>query len=81
MTGWTHNTWGFAVAVSQDGETWEKVGDYLLAEEADSTEPRTWTWRGTLPASGLVRVVEIERGTGKMQHSLQTLDLGRLAGR
>ncbi len=81
LTGWMHNTWGFAIAVSEDGETWEKVGDYLLAEEADSTEPRAWTWRGTLPASGLLRVVEIERGTGKQQHSLQTLDLGRLAGR
>lgn len=81
VTGWTSNQWGFAVTASQDGGmTWEKVGDYVRAETPDSSEPQTWTWTGVLPVSGLVRVVGIDVGTGRMQQSPQILDLGKLAG-
>lgn len=80
VTGWTSNTWGFAVTVSSDGQNWTKVGDYLPAEEPDSSEPKTWTWQGPLPASGLVRVVEIEAGSQRLQAS-PAIDIGRFTSK
>jgi len=81
-TGWTHNTWGFAVVVSyDDGKTWTKIGDYLRAKNPDSTEPQTWTWHGTLPATGEIAVVEIEGGTQRLQQSPMSFDLGAEARR
>ncbi len=79
MTGYTSNTWGFAVIHSVDGESWSKLGDYVLADEPDSSEPKTWTWYGNLPTYGQISVVEFEVGTGKQQQSPRVLDLGNLA--
>lgn len=75
-TSSTSNTWGFAVTVStDDGITWRRVGEYVRSESADTNEPTRWVWRGSLPPTGLLRIVEIEADSQQLKQSQQTLVL------
>jgi hypothetical protein len=73
MTAWTYNTWGFAIQVSEDGEKWIKVGDYVLTQHPTTDEIQTWHWDGPLPEMGYVRVLEIESVTQRMTPSRKVM--------
>jgi hypothetical protein len=63
------NTWGFAVEWSADGVGSEQIGDYMLLEDGDDDQARTFSWSGPLPEGGYVRVVEIEAQSQRLTAS------------